>query len=56
MPVDAIVAGIETAVQEPSHLAVFEVAVADLTKRMKPRARCRQKASGSAKLSACNLR
>ena len=37
MPVHAIVAGIEPAVQEPSHLAVFKIAVADLAKRMEPR-------------------
>ena len=37
VPVDAIVASIEAAVEEPGHLAVFEVTVAGLAERMEPR-------------------
>ncbi len=36
VPVHAIVAGIEAAVQKPGHLAVFEVAVAYLAEGMEP--------------------
>ncbi len=37
VPVHAIVAGVEAAVQEPSYLAMFEVAVTGLAEGVEPR-------------------